>query len=149
MDLMETLMRAGFLSAQPVEIDGTSLPAIEVTRALLQQSEVSRRNPVWAYGLVVEVKGEKDGRSFTCIYRNQHPSQEIWGGQSAYYKNVGIPLSIGAQLIAEGRVTAKGVQPPEMAFPIEPFFEALALRDIMIEETIVQDVHPSRDTISG
>ncbi|HEX6303905.1 MAG TPA: saccharopine dehydrogenase C-terminal domain-containing protein, partial [Anaerolineales bacterium] len=56
----------------------------------------------------------------------------------AYFKNVGIPLSIGAQLIASGQVAARGVVPPELALPTQPFFEALERRGITVEETIVE-----------
>jgi len=69
-------------------------------------------------------------------YRNQHPPQEEWGGESAYYKNVGLPLSIGAQMIARGEVKGHGVLPPERAFPVAPFFQALADRGITVEETV-------------
>jgi len=67
-------------------------------------------------------------------YRNSHPPQEEWGGSSAYFKNVGIPLSIGAQLIAEGAVEARGVVPPEIALPFERFIAELKRRGIVITE---------------
>ena len=72
-------------------------------------------------------------------WRSHHPPAEEWGGEAAYYKNVGVPLSIGAQMIAAGQITARGVQPPELALPTEPFFEALAERGITVEEQIVEE----------
>jgi hypothetical protein len=57
----------------------------------------------------------------------------------AQYSNVGIPLSIGAQLIAHGQVTGEGVLPPGRAFPTEPFFAELAKRGILMEEEIVEE----------
>jgi saccharopine dehydrogenase-like NADP-dependent oxidoreductase len=138
MALMGSLMRAGLLSSRPVRIDGVEMPAIEVVRALLTNSPFSQENPVWAYGLVVEVVGERAGRRVRCTYRSQHPPQEEWGGESAYFKNVGIPLSIGAQLIAHGQTTGRGVLPPEQAFPTGPFFAELARRGIRVEEEIVE-----------
>ena len=62
--------------------------------------------------------------------------QEEWGGQAAYFKNIGIPLSIGAQMLARGQVTTKGVIPPEVAIPTRPFFDELARRGIEIHEQI-------------
>jgi lysine 6-dehydrogenase len=137
MALMGALMRGGLLSGRQVRVADTGVPAIELMRAALMQSPFSKENPVWAYGLVVEVTGERAGRRVVCTYRSKHPPQEAWGGESAYFKNVGIPLSIGAQLIAQAQVTGKGVLPPERAFPTEPFFAELAKRSILVEEEIV------------
>lgn len=139
MALMGALMRGGLLSSQPVRVGDAETSSIEVMRAALAQSAFSKKNPVWAYGLVVEVTGERAGRRVTCTYRSKHPPQEEWGGESAYFKNVGIPLSIGAQMIAHRQTTGRGVLPPELAFPTEPFFVELARRGIVVEEEIVEE----------
>lgn len=139
MALMGSLMRGGVLSSRPTHVGDAELPSIEVVRALLSESPFSTENPIWAYGLVVEVIGKRAGRRVKCTYRNRHPPQQTWGGESAYYKNVGVPLSIGAQLIAGGQTTGKGVLPPEQALPTEPFFAELARRGITVEEEIVEE----------
>jgi lysine 6-dehydrogenase len=139
MELMGSLMRGGLLTSRPVRWSDTEVAAIEAVQALLAASPVSRENPIWAYGLVVEVRGARAGRRVTCTYRNRHPPQEEWGGQAAYFKNVGVPLSIGAQLLARGQTTGKGVLPPERALPTEPFFTELARRGIMVDEAILEE----------
>lgn len=139
MELMSALMRGGMLSQRQVSIDGKTMPAIEVVRNLLLDSPLSRQNDIWAYGLVVEVRGVRAGRQLCCTYRSHHPPADEWGGQAAYFKNVGIPLSIGAQMIASGGALVCGVKPPELAFPTEPFFKALAQRGITVEETIIEE----------
>ncbi len=136
MRLMGALMEGGLLSDTPVQIGDGEMTAHDLVSRLLWASPESRENQVWAYGLVVEVKGERDGRQVKCTYRNSHPPQEEWGGPAAYFKNVGIPLSIGAQMLAKGQVEAKGVVPPEIAFPAQPFFDELAKRGIQVEEEI-------------
>jgi lysine 6-dehydrogenase len=136
MTLMGSLMRGGLLSNRKVKFEVVEMPAIDAVRILLADSPLSKENPVWGYGLVVQVSGERQGRQVVCTYRSHHPPQEIWGGESAYFKNVGSPLSIGAQLIASGQATARGVQPPELALPTGAFFDALAERGIVIEEQI-------------
>ena len=136
MELMSALFHSGMLGLDIIRLDGHELSAIEAIRALILQNPTSRQSPVWAYGLVVEVIGERDGRRILHRYRNHHPPQDRWGGEAAYYKNVGLPLSIGAQMIARGEVVGRGVLPPEQAFPVGPFFEALSERGITIEETI-------------
>lgn len=139
MALMGALMQGGLLSTRPVHIGEQEFASIDVVRQLLLNQPGSKQNPVWAYGLVVEAHGERNGRHVKCVYRNRHPAQEEWGGESAYFKNVGIPLSIGAQMIAAGQTTALGVRPPEQALPVGPFFDALARRGILVEESILEE----------
>ena len=55
---------------------------------------------------------------------------------SAYYKNIAVPLSIGAQMIARGDVDVRGVVPPETAIDPILFFEELALRKIHVKEEV-------------
>lgn len=129
MNLMGSLMKGGLLSGRPVRVGDQELPSIDLVRLLLAESPAFRENPVWAYGLVVEVKGVRAGRKTKAVYRSKHPPQEEWCGESAHYENVGIPLSIGAQMIARGQVSAGGVLPPELALPVEPFFLELARRE--------------------
>jgi len=136
MELMSALLQSGILGLDTIRLDGREVAAMEAIRALLWQNPVSKQNPVWAYGLVVEVSGERAGRRVLHRYRNHHPPQQEWGGEAAYYKNVGLPLSIGAQMIARGEMKGHGVLPPERAFPVAPFFQALAERGITIEETV-------------
>jgi saccharopine dehydrogenase-like NADP-dependent oxidoreductase len=138
MELMGALMRAGLLSPLSVQIGDREMAAAEVCRDLLWAAPSSRENLVWAYGLVVEVTGTRDGRRLACTYRNDHPPQDEWGGSSAYFKNVGIPLSIGVQMIARGLAERKGVVPPELAFSAQPFFGELAKRGIRIHEEIIE-----------
>ncbi|MGD2205492.1 MAG: saccharopine dehydrogenase C-terminal domain-containing protein [Anaerolineae bacterium] len=138
MRLMGALMKAGLLSDLPVRIGNQEMTTFDACRELLWAAPSSRENPVWAYGLVVEVTGARNGRRAVCTYRNDHPPQEEWGGESAYFKNVGIPLSIGAQMIAHGQAEKKGVVPPELAFSAQPFFAELAKRQIQVHEEIIE-----------
>jgi lysine 6-dehydrogenase len=135
MNMMRTFKEAGMLGTEPLDgLDGRA--PVELVRELLLALPWSKQNPVWAYGLVVEVEGEKDGQRTRLTYRTDHPPQDEWGGSSAYYKNVGIPLSIGGQLIAEGAVTVRGVLPPEVAMPTDRFLSEIARRGITYEEEI-------------
>ncbi len=61
---------------------------------------------------------------------------EKWDGQRAYAKNVGIPLSIGAQLLAQGKVKKKGVDGAETMLPAEEFVAELRKRDFVINESL-------------
>jgi saccharopine dehydrogenase-like NADP-dependent oxidoreductase len=117
MGLMGALLRAGLLARRTIELGGSRQPVKEYVRGLLAESPELKQSELWAYGLVIEVSGKKDGRQASCHYRTRHPPAERWGGPSAYYKNVGLPLAIGAELVAGGLARGVGVLPPELGGP--------------------------------
>ena len=51
---------------------------------------------------------------------------------SAVARDTGFPISIAAQMIADGRVGGKGVQPRETALPAREFMEEVDRRGIRI-----------------
>lgn len=136
MRLMKAMVESGLYREEPLNVLGLRATPLEMMQALLIQLPESQRNPLWAYGLVVEVLGRKDGRRQRIRLWNQHPPQEVWGGPAAYYKNIGIPLSIGAQMIARGEVQARGVVPAEVALDSAIFFAELQRRGIIIHQEI-------------
>jgi len=136
MELVKMLVKYNFYQDKPVEVNGRKVKPIDFMFNFLLQSPTAKENPVWAYGLVVEVIGEKNGKPAKITLKNSHPPMNKWGGRSAYSKNVGIPLSIGAQMMARSKVKQNGVLPPEACFdPIE-FFKELSKRDIQINEKL-------------
>lgn len=134
MDLVKTLVKYNFYQKELVEVDGAKVKPIDFVFNFLLQSPAAKENPLWAYGLVVEVIGVKNGKPARVVLKNNHPLMSDWGGRSAYSKNVGIPLSIGAQMVAAGKVKQKGVLPPEACFDSVEFFKELSKRSIRIEE---------------
>ena len=136
MRLARTMLESGLYSEETIAVKGVETTALEMMYEVLLALPESKETPLWAYGLVVEVMGQKDGRRVKHTFWNRHPPQEEWGGRDAYYKNIAIPLSIGAQMIARGDVTHRGVVPPETAIDPGLFFAELARRQIEIHETI-------------
>jgi lysine 6-dehydrogenase len=136
MRLAKAMLESGLYSEEKITVKGIETTAFEMMFDILLALPESKETPLWAYGLVVEVFGQKDGRRLKHTLWNRHPSQEEWGGKAAYYKNIAIPLSIGVQMIARGDVTHRGVIPPETAIDPEMFFAELARRRIEIHETI-------------
>jgi len=130
MRLAKAMLESGLYSEEKIVVKGLETTALEMMHEILLALPESKETPVWGYGLVVEVYGQKDGRPRKITYRNQHPPQEEWGGKAAYYKNIAIPLSIGAQMIGRGDVAHRGIIPPETAIPPLRFFEELARRGI-------------------
>jgi saccharopine dehydrogenase-like NADP-dependent oxidoreductase len=89
---------------------------------------------LWGYGLHVEVVGVRNGVRTKVVMKNSHPSMDRWG-VNAYYNNVGIPLSVGAELIARGQVEDRGVLPPEKAYNPDIFIQELEKRGIGVNYT--------------
>jgi len=136
MRLTKAMLESGLYSEEPIVVKGVETTPFEMMYELLLQLPESKQNPLWAYGLVVEVYGKRDGRDVKITLWNRHPPMEEWGGQAAYYKNIAIPLSVGAQMIARGDVKAKGVVPPETAIEPDIFFAELVKRGIEIHEKV-------------
>lgn len=136
MRLMKSMLESGLYGERPVSVHGLEITPLAAMEQLLMQVPESRENPIWAYGLVVEVFGRRDGRRLKVRLWNRHPPQEEWGGPAAYYKNIGIPLSIGVQMIARGDIDVRGVVPPEAAIAPAPFFAELRKRGIEIHEQL-------------
>jgi lysine 6-dehydrogenase len=134
MRLTKAMLESGLYSEEPITLKGMQITPFEAMFEILLQLPESKQTPLWAYGLVVEVVGKKDGRDVRYTYWNRHPPQEEWGGPAAYYKNIAIPLSIGAQMIGRGDVPVRGVVPPETALDPGIFIAELARRDIIIHE---------------
>jgi lysine 6-dehydrogenase len=134
--LTKAMLESGLYSEEPVTIKGFETTPFDLMYELLLQLPESTRNPLWAYGLVVDVFGKRDGRDVKVTLWNRHPPQEEWGGEAAYYKNIAIPLSVGAQMMARGDVKVRGVVPPETAIDPGIFFTELHRRGIEIHEKV-------------
>jgi lysine 6-dehydrogenase len=136
MRLARAMLESGLYGEEKIVVKDLETTAFEMMFELLLKVPESKETPLWAYGLLVEVYGQKEGRNLKLTYWNRHPPQEEWGGQAAYYRNIAIPLSIGAQMIARGDVKARGVVPPETAIDPEIFFAELARRRIEIHQRV-------------
>jgi saccharopine dehydrogenase-like NADP-dependent oxidoreductase len=136
MQLAKTMLDWGLYSEEPISIKGIEASPYAIIHDLLLQMPECKQTPLWAYGLVVEVFGIKDGNPARVTLWNQHPPMEEWGGSAAYYKNIAIPLSIGVQMIARGDIAAKGVHPPEAVIDPDAFFGELKKRGIEIHQSI-------------
>jgi len=134
MNLAKTLLAWGLYDEEPFKYKDIEVNSLEMIHQLLLRSPQTKETPVWAYGLVVDVIGKKDGKDLKIKLWTKHPPMDEWGGKAAYYKNIAIPLSIGAQMIVRGDVEMRGVLPPETAIDTKIFFEELARRGITIDE---------------
>ena len=136
MRLAKAMFESGLYSEEMISVKGIETTAFEMMHDILLQLPETKETPLWAYGLVVDVFGKKEGREVKITQWNQHPPMEEWGGKAAYYKNIAIPLSIGAQMIARGDIEARGVLPPESVIDPDIFFAELEKRGITVTQRI-------------
>jgi saccharopine dehydrogenase-like NADP-dependent oxidoreductase len=140
MRLVKTLYDWGFLSNAAVTVKGQSVPVMEAIGAYLQQSPQGQTTDLYGYALHVQVIGTREGRWVEHVLTHTHPpsdgSVSGWEKLRAYTRNVGIPMAIGAILIASGQPITGGVIMPEFAFDPHDVFEQLALRKIEVHEKI-------------
>jgi lysine 6-dehydrogenase len=140
MRLIRALYEWGMLRNDPVQVDGREVGILDAVFAHCLQSTEGRSTELYGYALHVEVTGHVKGEAQLHRLTHTHPasdgSVEDWAGLRAYTRCVGIPMGIGAQLIAAGKVAATGVLAPELAFDAEEVFRELERRQIQIQHQV-------------
>lgn len=132
MQAFKIFIYCGLFSEKPIKVnDHLIAPRDFLREHLIQCKPQGEETERYVSFLNVEVSGKKDGRTTKCTYNVRHPLD--WHKKAAP-KMTGIPMSIGAQMLAKGEVKVKGVLPPEMTVEPEPFFAQLAKRGIEVSE---------------
>jgi saccharopine dehydrogenase-like NADP-dependent oxidoreductase len=137
MGLVRMLYDYDLYGSEPIDFQGRQVQPLEFIRHYLLNSPSGDETGVWGYSVQVEVQGMLNGHHVMCRFVTSHPPMEKWGGRRAYSKNVGIPLSIGAQMLAKGKAKKKGVDGAETMLPAEEFVDELRKRDFVINESLV------------
>ncbi len=135
MNMLRFLLDYGFYMREDIRVGGRKARPLEFIQGVLLGMPQAKTTRLWGYGLYVEAVGQMGGGRARVVMRNSHPPMERWG-VNAYYNNVGIPLSIGADLIAKDAVNARGVLPPERAYNPDMFIQELGKREILIHHKI-------------
>lgn len=140
MELIKALYDWGFMRNDRVKVGEAEIGILDAIAAYLRQAPEGKTTDLYGYALHVEVIGTKDGHKVQHILTHTHPPSDGsvpgWEKLRAYTRCVGIPLAIGAQILASGRVEAKGVVIPELAFDPAEVFKALEKRQILIHEEV-------------
>ncbi|MCF8106254.1 MAG: saccharopine dehydrogenase NADP-binding domain-containing protein [Desulfohalobiaceae bacterium] len=140
MELLKVLFKWGFLRNDRVRLGREEIGILDAIAAYLLKSPEGRRTKLYGYALHVEVSGEKDGTEVLYVLTHTHPPSDGsvpgWKHLRAYTRNVGIPMSIGVQMISKGQVKGSGVMAPELAFDPGLVFQELAKRHIRIHDAI-------------
>jgi saccharopine dehydrogenase-like NADP-dependent oxidoreductase len=127
----ELLADLGLLDQQSVMVAGQKISPRTLLEHLLKSRPPSTKPPKDVETIRVIVRGSKAGRpkklslDATTRYSTNPPF-------SAVARDTGFPISVAAQMLATGQITATGVQPPETAIPTREFLERLDRRTIRI-----------------
>ncbi len=138
MILIRTLYEWGFMRNDQVELAGVRAGILDAIAAYLLQSPEGQTTDLYGYALHVDVTGTREGKRCRHVLTHTHPASDGsvrgWEKLRAYTRCVGIPMSIGAQMIAHGQAHGTGVVPPELAFEPSAVFAELAKRGIIVHE---------------
>lgn len=111
-DFTMDTVRLGLATEEPLAVQGREVTPIEFEVAFILSRRQGLLDEAGVTGpkgcLKVVVKGTKDGSSHTYVF-----SMSSTGAGAG--EGTGIPGGIGAILIGQGRITRKGVFPPEAA----------------------------------
>jgi len=140
MQLVRALYDWGFLRNDRIQFQGQEFGIMDAVGAYLQQSREGRETELYGYALHVEVEGVRDGRKIRRTLWHTHPASDGsvpgWEGLRAYTRNVGIPMSIGAQILGHSRLPLTGVVTPEEAFEPAVIFAEMKKRGLIIHEQV-------------
>ncbi|HEA66788.1 MAG TPA: hypothetical protein ENI07_08215 [Desulfobacterales bacterium] len=136
MELVKALYNYGVYESKPIRYEGMKIQPLEFVKQYVLNVSEGDQTELWGYSVQVEVIGSLKNHHVMQRFVTSHPPMEKWDGQRAYAKNVGIPLSIGAQLLAQGKVKKKGVDGAETMLPAEEFVAELRKRDFVINESL-------------
>lgn len=121
-------------------LGGNEFGIMDAIGAYLMKSPQGRETELYGYALHVEVTGMHQGKARLHTLWHTHPASDGsvpgWEKLRAYTRNVGIPISIGAQMLGRGLVKKTGVIAPEEAFDPQTVFAELNKRDIHVHERV-------------
>ena len=132
-EVLRTMALLGLASDRPVDVKGHPVVPRDFTLALVKREKLlGAPEGVTIHDWEVcdiEVHGSQGGRPVVRHAVARFPPRPDWDLTVTEYA-VGVAGAIGAELIAAGKVTAKGVVPPERCVPAGPFRAALKQRGI-------------------
>ncbi|MEI8217290.1 MAG: saccharopine dehydrogenase C-terminal domain-containing protein [Eubacteriales bacterium] len=141
MQLVRTLFDWGILKNEKIQVNGADVGIMDCIAEYLIKSQIGTETELYGYALHVEVIGTKDSKKIKHTLWHTHPTSDGsipgWEKLRAYTRNVGIPMAIATEMIANGKFSKKiGVITPEEAFDPKEYFKELEKREIFIHEEI-------------
>lgn len=134
---VRSLYEYGFFEAKPTLFQNKKISPLDFVKTYLLSVPQGDQTELWGYSVQAEIIGFLRGKKVMVRFQTSHPSMEEWGDTRAYDKNVGIPLSIGTQMVAAGKAERKGVDGAENMLPAQEFVDELRKRGFKISEEII------------
>ncbi len=126
--IISTMVRTGLASTKKLEVDGVRVAPYDVLTEVIRRIPKPSRDPEDAEGVRVDIRGEMGGKEALIRTEALVQYHKRWG-LSAGTVDTGVPPSIIAQWLASGKISKRGVMPPELCVDPEPFFKELNSRD--------------------
>lgn len=125
-ETIRTMGRIGLDSSKKIDVKGVKVAPMDVVTALVPDPATIGDRARGDFSAVTVVTGTKDGKDVGYSIHTSMNHQDCWNKyqHSATAYTVGVPMAIGAVLFARGKISQKGVFPPEMMDP-KPFVEML------------------------
>jgi lysine 6-dehydrogenase len=130
-EAVRMLTGMGLLEQKPVRVQGKEIVPRTFVEQVLKSRPLSGKSPKDVETIRVIVRGKKSGVAKT-LSLDATARYTTRPNFSAVARDTGFPISIAAQMIADGRVCEKGVQAPETALPARDFLKDVDRRGIRI-----------------
>ncbi len=125
---LQFLAQLGLAGTEAVEVRGARVKPRDVLIEVLKRApQAGRIGSLGFKDIVTEVRGTRDGRPVSGKIETTAWPHRTWG-ISGGTMLVASPPAIVARWLAQGRVRATGVLPPEQAVDAAPFFKELESR---------------------
>ena len=135
---IETLVRLGLASRDEISVEGTKVRPYDVTSTAIDGLPKPKEPELDVDIQRCVLLGERDGTPATLRYEAvtwPHKGWNLGGG----VVDTGVPPSIAAQWMVQGRTKGPGVLPPELAFDPLPYFKELSAQGRGIRVTEVAE----------
>lgn len=145
---LKFLMDLGFGSSDKIDTaDGAASPR-KILAKMIERFPAASVEPDDCEVVRVDVRGRKDGnetmvRMETTIF--PHPQWKISCGAL----DTGVPPSVVAQMIAQNEIMERGVLPPELCVPAQPFFAELNKRTITMRKITEQSLQSNKQPVAA
>ena len=124
------MAKSGFLSSTPIMTTSGEIAPASFCAALLGGQEQFRYSEDERDVALIrsDVRGYKNGEPLRVVLQIID-KRDLKSGLTAMQRTDGFPMSIGAQMILDGRISQRGIVNP-VSVPFEPFIEELEKRGI-------------------
>jgi len=124
---LKTLRDVGFFSREEINTEHGRVQPRALTKAVMEKFLMPKGGEKDVSFIQTISEGVKDGKKtviehWICDYSDEKT------GLTSMQRTTGFTASIVGQMIVSGRLTAKGVLPPELGVPKMPFFEEIQKR---------------------